>query len=639
MSNVRRAISAAALLVLAIGAAPQGSSAQTGGPSLAVTGVTSASAPDYALRAAVTGPDGSAVSGLTTSDFALTDVTDNSAIPISSVTTENAGIAAMIVADLGGLDNTRDYGQRNVENVAALVKQFTDVLGANGGGKDYAGLLVATGTGADKLAINMPPTNDLGAVTSQIGQIATVPVERTSALFDGLNRALNLLTNNPDAATQDALNQRRKVILLLSDGADDKFSDEGIRGDILRRANEAGVSIFPIQVNQRSTREFTNMNALAAQTGGVYALFDGSVDQATAEQQVRDLFGKMDSQRGQYAITFRSVKPAGEFTARLGVKTAEGSDTADVRFASNLKPPTVRLTSPADGSQITQAKAEPAEPVTLAAQVSFPDNKERPVSVEFFVNGTAVQRVDAPPYQTTWQPPKEDRTVITKTVPYAFSAEVVDSYLGERVTSPAVKAELQVASVPAVPFVPTEAPSLDQWLRQNPGLAAGLCGLGLATLGLIAGLIVLNRRYTDQFAVLRANMAKGMQGGIRMVTQRLGLSKQPVAELKVVAGPMTGTSLPVGGDSVWVGRDPSQCEVVLMSDPYVSNKHFQITRDPTTQQFFIIDDGTANGTRLNRAPLQMKARTPLPPDAEIEAGMTKMIFQMGGRKTQRLGAS
>jgi hypothetical protein len=639
MSNVRRAIRAAALLVIMLSAMPRVMLAQTGGPTLDVKQVNSAAAPDYTLRASVAGPDGNAISGLTANDFALTDVTGNSAIPISKVSTDNAGVAAMIVADLGGLDNTQDFGARNVENVEALTRRFTDLLAANGSGKDYAGLIVATGTGPDKLAVNVPPGSDLSAVTSQLGQITTAPVERTSALFDGLNRALNLLTNNPDAATQDALNQRRKLILLFSDGADDKFSDEGIRGDILRRANEAGVSIFPIQVNQRSPREFTNMNALASQTGGAYALFDGSVDRATADQQVRDVLGKMDSQRAQYALAYRNIKPAGEYTARLNVKTPEGSDSADVRYASNLKAPAVRLTSPADGSQFTQAKAQPAEPVTLAAQVAFPDNKPRDASVEFFVNGTAIQRVDAPPYQVTWQPPKEDRTVVTKTVPFAFTAEVVDSYLGERASSPAVKAELQVASVPAVPFVPTEAPSLGQWLQQNTALAAGLCALGLATLALIVGMLVLNRRYTDQFTVLRANMAKGVQGGIRMVTQRLGLSKQPVAELKVVAGPMSGTSLPVGGDSVWVGRDPSVCEVVLLSDPYVSSKHFQITRDPATQQFFITDDGTANGTRLNRAPLQMKARTPLPPDAEIEAGMTKMIFQMGGRKTQRLSPS
>jgi hypothetical protein len=395
------------------------------------------------------------------------------------------------------------------------------------------------------------------------------------------------------------------------------------------------VSIFAIQANARTPREFANMNALASQTNGGYALYDSSVDQATADAQVRALFDKISSQRSQYALAYRSIKPAGEHSARLTVTTPDGSDSADVRYASSLLAPTVLLTSPPDGAQFTQETAAAAEPVTLEAQVNFPDGKPRDVSVEFLVNGAPVQRVDAPPYQATWQPPREDRTVVSQTVPYVFQAVVVDSFTGERSSSASVRSELQVNSVPAVPFVPTEAPSLDQWIQQNMALAIGLCGLGLATLGLIAAMVVMNRRYSDQFAVMRANMAKNVQGGLRMVTQRLGLSKQPVAELKVIAGPMAGMSLPVGSDNVWVGRDPSQCEVVLMSDPYVSSKHFQISRDPASQQFFIIDEGTANGTRLNHAPLQVKTRTPLAADAEIEVGMTKMVFQLG-RRTQRL---
>lgn len=641
-SNWSRVLACGTLAFLALqagglGAVPRPARAQTGGPTLEVKQVDSSSAPDYTMTASVIWPDGSAATGLGPDAFALTDLSDNSAIPIANVQTDNGGIATMIVADLAGLNNTRDYGVTNLENAQRIAKQFMQSLSGNSDGKDYAGLVVATGTGSDKLALSVPPTNDLSAVMRQLDQLGQLPIERTSALFDGLNQALTLLVRNPDAVTRDALAQRRKTILLLSDGADNKFSDEGIRGDILRRANEAGVSIFAVQVNQRSPREFTNMNALASQTNGGYVLSDGSVDQATVDEQLRAMFSRVDSQRSQYKLGYRTVKPAGEHSARLTVNTQLGSDSSDVRFASNLKPPTVKLIAPNDGARLIQASAAPAAPITLTAQVDFPDGKPRAASVEFFANGAPIQRVDAPPYQITWQPPKEDRSVVTKTIPYAFQAIATDSYLGGTVNSGSVKTSLQVASVPAVPFVPTEAPSLDQWLRQNTALAAGLCALGLATLGLIAALLVMNRRYSDQFAVMRANMSKNVQSGIRMVTQRLGLSKTPVAELKVVSGPMTGTSLPVGADSVWVGRDPSQCEVVLMSDPYVSSKHFQISRDPTTQQFFIFDEGTANGTRVNRLPLQIKSRTPLPQDAEIEVGMTKLIFQQG-RKTQRLNA-
>lgn len=631
------AIFVLASLTLSIGLVPHRSLAQTGGPVLEVKQVDSTGAPDYTLTASVIWPDGSSATGLGMDAFALTDVADNSPIPIASVQADNAGVAVVIVADLAGLNNTRDYGVLNTENVQRVGRQFIQTLAANSNGKDLVGLVVTTGTGDNKIPLVLSPSTDLAAVTAGLDTITQLPIERTSALFDGLNQALNLLTRNPDAATRDALAQRRKIILLFSDGADNKFSDEGIRGDILRRANEAGVSIFAVQVNQRSPREFTNMNALAAQTNGGYVLLDSSVNQAVAEEQLRVMFSRLDSQRVQYRIAFRSVKPAGEHSAQLTVNTVMGSASSYLRFASNLRPPTVRMVEPAEGLRMEQQTAEPADPITVAAEVEFPDGKPRDVSVEFLANGASIQRLDKPPYRFTWQPPKEDRSVVTRTIPYAFQAVATDSYLGTTTNSASVRTELQVASVPAVPFVPTEAPSFEQWIQQNTALAAGLCGLGLVTLGLIVALLIMNKRYSDQFAVMRANMAKNVQSGIRMVTQRLGLNRQPVAELKVVSGPMTGASLPVGSDTVWVGRDPSQCEVVLMSDPYVSSRHFQIIRDPATQQFFILDEGTANGTRVNRLPLPIKTRTPLPEDAEIEVGMTKLIFQQG-RRTQRLNS-
>ncbi len=628
---VRSALILWALVLWVIGPV----SAQLSGPILEIKRVDSSQAPDYTLTAAVILPDGSAARDLTAQNFALTNLADGSSIPIAGVEASNAGVAAMIVADLAGLNNTRDYGVVNTENVRRAAQQFVQTLAASSAGQDYLGLVITVGTDQNKFSEIVAPTNDLNLITSRLQAIPQLAVERTSALFDGLNQALNLLTRNPDAAVRSALEQRRKVIVLFSDGADNKFSDEGIRGDILRRANEAGVAIFAIQVNQRGPREFTNMSALAAQTNGSYVLLDSSVPQDEAERQLRAAYQRIDSQRSQYVLRFSSIKPAGEHSARLTVNLLTGSDSAEVRFASNLRPPTVRLVTPTEGEQFFQETAEPAAPITLTAQVEFPDGRPRSVSVEFLANGTSIGRLDGPPYELVWQPPKEDRGIVTKTLPYAFQAIATDSYLQTTTNSPSVRTTLLVASVPAVPFVPTEAPSFDQWLRQNTALAASLCALALIIFGLIVALIIMNRRYSDQLAVIRANMARGVQSGIRMVTQRLGLNRQPIAELKVVAGPMTGSTLPIGSDVVWVGRDPSQCEVVLMSDPYISSRHFQITRDPATQQFYILDEGTANGTRVNRVPLQIKTRTPLPEDAEIEVGMTKLVFQQG-RRTQRL---
>ncbi|MCS7088197.1 MAG: FHA domain-containing protein [Thermoflexales bacterium] len=625
----------AALISLLVSLSAVPLQAQTAGPTLQVMRVESANAPDYTVQVSVVGPEGRAIAGLAPSAFELSDISTGQPIPLQNAQASNGGIAVMIVADLAGLDNTRDFGQVNLDNLDALMRQFLSSLQAQSQGQDYVGLIAMRSVGEEKVAVFVPPTNDLAAVVARLPEVRNARVDRLSALFDGVNQALNALTRNADAAVQAALDQRRKIILVFSDGADNKFSDEGIRGDIIRRANQTGVSIFTVQVNQRQPREFTNMKAMADQTGGAFALFDQSVDRATVDAQVADVFARVNSQRTQYALSFRLVRPAGTHTAQLKVNTPFGSAVQEFRFTSNLQPPRVTLIAPSDGFLLAQTTANAADPVTLQAEVIFPDGKPRPVTVEFFVNGVSLQKVDTPPYAVTWQPAREDRSVVTKTIPYSLLARVTDSYLETTAESQSVRGTLEVAAVPAVPFVPMEAPSPEQWLRQNPGVAAFGCALTLVVIGLIIALIVLNQRYANQFAVLRANIAKGVQSGVRMVTQRLGINRQPLAELKVIAGPMTGASLPIAAESVWVGRDPTQCEVVLLSDPYVSGRHFQITRDPVTQQFFITDGGASNGTRLNRTPLQPQVRVPLPPDSEIEAGMTRMIFQVG-RKTQRL---
>jgi hypothetical protein len=126
----------------------------------------------------------------------------------------------VIVADLAGLNNTRDYGVVNTENVRRAAQQFVQTLAVNSGGQDYLGLVITVGTDQNKFAEIIAPTSDLNLVASRLQAIPQLAVERTSALFDGLNQALNLLARNPDAAVQSALKQRRKVIVLFSDGAE-----------------------------------------------------------------------------------------------------------------------------------------------------------------------------------------------------------------------------------------------------------------------------------------------------------------------------------------------------------------------------------------------------------------------------------
>jgi pSer/pThr/pTyr-binding forkhead associated (FHA) protein len=84
---------------------------------------------------------------------------------------------------------------------------------------------------------------------------------------------------------------------------------------------------------------------------------------------------------------------------------------------------------------------------------------------------------------------------------------------------------------------------------------------------------------------------------------------------------------------VKVGRDPQFCDFALHDD-YVSNPHFSIRLEQT--RFFIVDEGSTNGTRLNGVPIPPQRRMPLQPEAIIEAGNTRMQFKRVGGTTRQL---
>jgi hypothetical protein len=64
-----------------------------------------------------------------------------------------------------------------------------------------------------------------------------------------------------------------------------------------------------------------------------------------------------------------------------------------------------------------------------------------------------------------------------------------------------------------------------------------------------------------------------------------------------------------------VGRDPQFCDFALHDD-YASNPHFSVRLEQT--RYFIVDEGSTNGTRLNGAEISPQRRVELAPDAIID---------------------
>jgi pSer/pThr/pTyr-binding forkhead associated (FHA) protein len=78
-----------------------------------------------------------------------------------------------------------------------------------------------------------------------------------------------------------------------------------------------------------------------------------------------------------------------------------------------------------------------------------------------------------------------------------------------------------------------------------------------------------------------------------------GRSKGAPTALVVTEGPLTGTSLPLRGGGILIGRNP-ECALVL-DDDYASGRHCRIFPDPSGRDGWVVEDlGSTNGTFIGR---------------------------------------
>ena len=95
-----------------------------------------------------------------------------------------------------------------------------------------------------------------------------------------------------------------------------------------------------------------------------------------------------------------------------------------------------------------------------------------------------------------------------------------------------------------------------------------------------------------------------------------GRGKRVPQLLVVTEGPLTGTSLPLRGQAILIGRNP-ECALVL-DDDYASGRHCRIYQDPSGREGWLVEDlGSTNGTFIGRE----KLTSPQP----VEVGTTLRI--------------
>lgn len=83
--------------------------------------------------------------------------------------------------------------------------------------------------------------------------------------------------------------------------------------------------------------------------------------------------------------------------------------------------------------------------------------------------------------------------------------------------------------------------------------------------------------------------------------------------LVVIDGPLAGSSVPLTGNTITLGRAASN--TVVLDDEFVSSHHARVYVDPATGKWAIEDLGSTNGTVVNqqrlRAPMILGSRVPV----------------------------
>ena len=604
------------------------SQAQGRGPVVDVLGKPETTPPNaQAYVSVVDASTGRIIDGLSDANFAVL-VSEQEVEATASLETQ--GVAVVMVVDRGGIARR---GDPRIENAVNLASDLLDMLNVDGtASADMAALIGIRGRDSGGLTPLVEFTDyDPNAVRNEFEKLRTETVDEVTPLYDGIDRAIEWITENDDAEIQEKLTHRRPIIFAFSDGIDNQFSSESHETIIINKCRENGILLYAVRMEAPGrTTDADNLEALASQTNGLYVTHNQDT-----EAQVLALFEDVVTQRQSYRVAFPLYRQQGDYEVRIQVlDTPVGDGSDETSVSSPLQLPRITLTSPTPGVVYTVPYSHtPRVEIPLGVELNFPDGIERdPTAIRYYRNGVLIATMTAPPFDTTidvtdyiTQTTETRETQELKTEEFTFAAQADDAYLADAAISPPVNVQVEWEPLPPLTLLQT----ILQWLGTNWWLLLILAALTVGVLVLLVLLIRTRGEVARKIATRTTGVLKG-------VTRRLGAAPQRApGKLVVVQGANMGKEFRLGAQVIKVGRDPQFCDFA-MYDEYTSNPHFSIQLEQT--QFYIVDEASTNGTRVNGMPIPPHQRVLLQPDAIIEAGQTRLQFKRLGGTTRQLSA-
>lgn len=587
------------------------------------------------MRVAVVDPNtGKAIDGLE-SNFRVSIAGADIAPSVEAVP---AGVAVAIVIDRGGISRA---GDPRLDHAITLADQLLANLQVDG--SPNADLVAFIG-----IAELDKPENwrlagftdyDPQLIRNELEVIRGQPISGVTPLFNGIDQAVEWMIHDAgesetDTIGQDDLDRRRRVIVVFSDGIDNKFSDRAHQLTLIQKCRENDIMLFTVRLEHpgRAIGSAT-LEVLASETYGRFERHLVSDD--AVRGRVLEMFADLATQRSSYRLTFPFRKPQGSYDVIVRVTDPVlGNAQAQTRISSAFQLPQIALISPQNGLQVTVPYTGTAgtdggylpTSVPLQLALAFPDGVQRNITrVRYYADSQLVgESAAAPDFAFAWD---VSSLAIAETEPqtrtFTLAAEATDSLLEQRITSEPVS--ISVAWEPLPP--PTILQTILAWLQANWWLLLVLAGL---LIGLVV-LFILNARMKGE---LGRKIRTSTTGVLKGVTRPLSALSAPAqGKLVIVQGAGMGKEFRLSGQVSKIGRDPQFCDFALY-DEYVSNPHFNIYLDQGN--YYIEDTGSRNQTRLNGTIIPPNQRQFLQPDAVIEAGATRLQFKRLGGNTRQL---
>ncbi|MGH2459477.1 MAG: VWA domain-containing protein [Chloroflexota bacterium] len=572
----------------------------------------------------VTDSQGIPIAGLDNRAFqVLEDGTAVSNFSFNPVINSQEPIAVTFVLDISGSMN--DNGK------LAGAKQATDAFIDTMAPNDSAALI----TFSDTVNLNQGYTHDKNVLKNAVGQLKA---NGNTAIYDAVAKGASL---------QSSTNARRRIMLLMTDG-DDNRSKESVDGAIAA-AKTSGTPVFVVGLGTDVKKDV--LDKIAGSTGGqaVYA--------ATGDQLQKDFLYLSDELRREYSFQYTSsLAPDGK-EHKVTVKATYHAETAESTgtFVPKAPPIAMTVTGISDAARVSG-------PQTVQVSISSGTAKQ----VELLVDGTSVATAAAPPYNLAWDASKLTPGSHKVTVRATDSAgnntdQTYTIDVAAPVVAPTAAAVVATVAPQPSPVVATVVPAPAAAATTTGGpvnplyyaIAAAVVAL-LAIGGLVAFLVTRRPkvaialpvpaptpspppvmsdrtevigpppapppppRPASDATVVGAGDATVVGGNATVVSAVPPAPRLPKGRLIVVQNGAK-TEVPIQQVETMLGREATN--PVVIKDPMSSRRHAKIVIE--NGEFWIEDLKSLNGTRVNG---EVITRRKLASNDQIKVGDATMTF-------------